>query len=87
MATNRKEGSEFIVRLDGLKLSTEAEARINREIQTAVLREIAGIDTGGDFSARIRFKEWLGIWLRKNAFDVIRPGQKEVILEVNEIQR
>ena len=50
MAT-KKEGSEFIVRLDGLKLSRDAEARINKEIQTAVLREIAGIDTGGNFAA------------------------------------
>lgn len=84
---NKKEGSEFIVKLDGLKLSKESEARINKEIRTAVLREIAGIDTGGDFSARIPFKEWLGIWLRKNAFEVDRPGQKEIILEVNEVQR
>ncbi len=86
MAT-KKEGSEFIVKLDRLKLSRDAEARINKEIRTAVLREIAGIDTGGDFSARIPFKEWLGIWLRNRAFDVPRPGQKEIILEVNEIQR
>jgi len=86
MADTKKAGSEFIVKLDGLKLTREVETRINKEIQSAVLREIAGIDTGGDFSARIRYKEWLGIWLRRNAFDVIRPGQKEVILEVNEIQ-
>ena len=81
MATTRKEGSEFIVKLDGLKLSSAAEARINKEIQAVVLREIAGIDTGGDLVARIPFKEWLGIWLRNRAFE----GRN--ILKINEIRR
>ncbi len=86
MATT-KQGSEFIVKLDGLKLSPAAETRINKEIQAAVLREIAQIDTGGDLTIRRSLKEWLGLWLRNRAFDNQRPGEKQLGLEVREIQR
>jgi hypothetical protein len=73
--------ADFIVRIDGLKLSKEAEASINREIQAAVLREVAKIDTGGDFSARIPNRlRWRGIYLRNKAFDT------NFNLEVNEVQ-
>ena len=62
--------SDFIVKLDGIKLTKEQEASINREIQGAVLRELAKVDTNAEFSARIPKKEWLGIWIRNKAFDV-----------------
>lgn len=61
--------ADFVVHIDGLKLSKETEASINREIQAAVLREIAKIDTGGDFSARIPRGELQGIYIRNKAFD------------------
>ncbi|HEX9962573.1 MAG TPA: hypothetical protein VGB00_16690 [Pyrinomonadaceae bacterium] len=79
--------ADFIVRIDGLKLSKEAEASISREIQAAVLRQVATIDTGGDFSARIPDKQripdklrWRGIYLRNKAFE------ENISLNINEQQ-
>jgi hypothetical protein len=72
---------DLIVRLDGLKISKEAEASINREVQSTVLREIAKLDLGGDFTSRIPRKEWLGIWIRNKAFE----GNFK--LQVNEIKQ
>lgn len=74
--------SEFIVKLDGIKLSKSVEAAISREIQSVVLRHVAEIDLAGDFTARIPRKEWLGIWLRNRAFDPV-----QVNLQVKEIGR
>ena len=59
----RKTGSEFIVKVDGIKLPADVEARVNGEIQALVLREIAKIDYKGDLQSKIPRKEWLGIWL------------------------
>jgi hypothetical protein len=56
---------DFVVRLDGLKLKKDVEAAISREIQATVLRELAKVDTGGDFSARIIKGELQGIYIRK----------------------
>ncbi len=61
--------ADLIIRLEGLKLSKEAEAAINEEVQATVLRAIARYDTGADFTVRIPRKEWLGIWIRNKAFD------------------
>ncbi len=72
---------DLIVRLDGLKLTKEAEAAINREVQATVLREIAKFDLGGDFTSRIPRKEWLGIWIKNKAFE----GNFK--LQVNEIKQ
>lgn len=70
MPEARKTGSEFIVKVDGIKLPAEAEARLNGEIQALVLREIAKIDYKGDLQSKIPRKEWLGIWLSNlKAFD------------------
>jgi hypothetical protein len=57
--------ADFVVRLEGLNLSTEAKAAISREIQSVALRELAKVDTGGDFSARIIRGELQGIYVRK----------------------
>lgn len=73
---------DFIVKFDGIRLSKEQEATINREIHTTVLRELAKIDLGADFTARIPRKEWLGIWIRVKAFD---PGN--IRLEVNQLNK
>lgn len=73
---------DLIVRLDGLKLTKEAEAAINREVQATVLRELAKYDTGADYTVRIPRKEWLGIWIRNKAFDAAN-----VNLQINEIRK
>lgn len=74
--------SEFIVRLDGLKLSADVEARINGEIQAVVMREVAKIDFRGDLVSRIPRGDWNGIWTRTKAFEV-----NNSILKVNEVKR
>ena len=40
-------GSEFIVKLAGIKLPADVEERIASEIQATVIRELARVDTGG----------------------------------------
>ena len=74
--------SDFVVRLDGVKLSKEQEAAINGEIQAAVMRQLAKIDARADLNLRIPYKEWLGIWIRTREFDAGR-----VKLQVNELKR
>lgn len=73
---------DFIVKLDGIKLSKEQEANINREVQAAVMRELARIDVGAEITARIPRKEWLGIWIRNKAFEA-----GSIKLEVNQINK
>ena len=73
--------ADLIVRLEGLKLTKEAEANINREVQAIVLRELAKVDLGIDYTVRIPRKEWLGIWIRNKAFEV--PNVK---LQINEVK-
>ncbi len=63
------EGSEFVVKLDGIKLPPAVESQIAKEIQATVMREIARIDLKGDLVARIPRKEWLGIWIRSQKID------------------
>lgn len=74
-------GSEFIVKLNGIKLPTEVEARIDKAIRSVVMQELARTDLKGDALALIPRKEWWGIWL-----DVFKPGQppKVPILRVTE---
>jgi len=57
------ESSEFIVKLNGIKLSPADETRIAAEVRMTVMRELAKVDPKGDLHARIPYKEWLGIWL------------------------
>lgn len=59
------EGSEFIVKLNGMKLSPADEARIAAEVRMTVMRELAKVDPKGDLHVRIPYKEWLGIWLER----------------------
>jgi muconolactone delta-isomerase len=74
----KREGSEFIVKLDGIKLPAAVEAQIAKEIQAVVLREVARVDMRGDLLTRIPFKEWLGIWIRPQEFD------RNAVFSVNE---
>ena len=61
--------ADFIVKLDGIKLDTAAEKRMNDAVQAAVLRVIAEIDVAPTYAVRIpRPPEWLGIWIRSNRF-------------------
>jgi hypothetical protein len=72
--------ADFVVRIDGVRLSKDAQASINREIQAAVLREIAKLDLRGDFSTRIPGGELQGIyWSGK-------PFAANFGLQVNEIK-
>ena len=73
---------DFIVKVDGIKLSKEQEANINREVQSAVLRELARFDFGSDLTVRIPRKEWLGIWIRNKIFEA-----GNIKLEINQINR
>lgn len=75
------EGSEFIVKLDGIKLPAAVEAQIAKEIQAVVLREVARLDTRGDLLTRIPYKEWLGIWIRPQKFD------RNAVFGVNEVRQ
>jgi hypothetical protein len=74
-------GSEFIVKLDGIKLPPAQEAEISHEINAAVMRALGKIDFKGDLSARIPWKEWRGIWIEK-----LRGGPLPN-LKVNELER
>ncbi len=78
MAT--KTGSEFIIKLDGLKLPAAVEAAIAKEIQSVVMREIARIDLKGDIHTHFPRKDWMGIWIRTQKIDKIP------MLAVNEMQ-
>lgn len=61
--------ADFIVKLDGIKLDTADEKRMNRELQAAVLRVLAEVDVAPTYSVRIpRPPEWLGIWIRGGKF-------------------
>jgi hypothetical protein len=74
--------ADLIVRLDGLKLTKEAEATINREVQSVVLRELAKLDIREDYTVRIPRKEWLGIWIRNKAFE-----SGNLKLQINEVRQ
>ncbi|NUO64669.1 MAG: hypothetical protein HOQ11_01570 [Gemmatimonadaceae bacterium] len=65
---NGSGGSDFIVHVEGVKLDDAVRARLAGRIQAAVLKELAGIDTGGDLHARIPHRDWWGLWLRKELF-------------------
>jgi hypothetical protein len=73
--------ADFIVRIDGIKLTKETEASLNRGIQALVLSELARTDTSGDFNSKLANKlRWRGIYVRPKD---IAPN---VMLEVNERQ-
>jgi hypothetical protein len=74
MAT-KQEGAQFIVHLQDIKLSAEAEAEIAKEVRAAAMRELARIDLRGDLVFRFPRKEWLGIWIeRMRPIDLPMPG-------------
>ncbi|MEK7286662.1 MAG: hypothetical protein AAB035_05120 [Nitrospirota bacterium] len=55
MLKNEKKiaGSRFVVDFGNIKLSKEVEKRIDLEIRSVVLREVAKIDLEGDLSLRL----------------------------------
>ena len=62
---NMADGTEFYVRLNGIKLPAAEEKRIAAEVRATVLRELARTNvapTDGGLAMRIP-KEWLGLWL------------------------
>jgi hypothetical protein len=75
----RKFMSDYVVRIEGLKLSKDVQASINREIQATVLRELAKVDLKGDFSARIPRGELQGIYIRDKAFETNFALQVNVV--------
>jgi hypothetical protein len=57
------EGSEFHVKLDGIKLPQDVERRIATEVQATVLRELAQVKiASGGIQIRVPKKDWLGLW-------------------------
>jgi hypothetical protein len=58
-------GSEFILKLNGIKLPAEVEQRIAGELQAALMREIARVDLKSPLTIRIPNREWYGIWLER----------------------
>jgi hypothetical protein len=65
------EKNEFVVNLDGIKLSAAQKSRINGAIQAAVLAELGGFDSGGDRFAHLPWKEWYGLIMREKMFDAM----------------
>lgn len=71
--------ADFVVRIEGIKMTKAAQASLNREIQAATLREMAKLDLRGDFSARIPGGELQGIYIRN------KPFEGDFGLQVNQI--
>ena len=66
-------GTEFQVKLAGVKLSSDVEKRIAMQIRSLVLTELAKLDLRGDLAIRpgIRLRPMLwGIWVDR----IPRPG-------------
>lgn len=61
----RHEGSEFILKLSGIKLPPEAEKRIAAELQSTLLRELAHTDLKAGLAVRIPNRDWFGIWIER----------------------
>ena len=61
--------ADFIVKLDGIKLDTAAEKKMNDAVRAAVLRVLAEVDVAPTYAVKIpRPPEWLGIWIRGQKF-------------------
>jgi hypothetical protein len=74
------DSTDFVVRLQGVKLTPAIKAKIAAEIQSTAMRELGRLDMKGDMVARIPHKEWLGIWIRNKlpGLDVHFPA-KDII--------
>jgi hypothetical protein len=66
-APKEKDGSEFILKLTGIKLPAEAEKRIAAELQSTLLRELGRVDLKPGLAVRIPNVKWLGIWIERVA--------------------
>jgi hypothetical protein len=63
------ETNDFVVRLDGFKLTAEAKAQIAADIQGSVMQRLGGIDTGGDRFAHCPIDpkwKWQGLVVWRN---------------------
>ncbi len=59
-----EKGSEFIVKLNGLKLPSDVESKIEREIRATVMRELGKLDLGPSAIATLgKIRQWRGLWL------------------------
>lgn len=76
-------GSEFILKLNGMKLPAEVEKQIATELQATLMRELAKTDLKGGVGIRIPKKDWLGIWLE----NLGRLGGGLPVLRAQELQK
>jgi hypothetical protein len=70
------ETNDFVVRLDGFKLTAEAKAQIAADIQGSVMKRLGGFDTGGDRYAHCPIDpkwKWCGIVVWKDPRGPIDP--------------
>jgi hypothetical protein len=57
-------GSEFILKLNGIKLPAEVEKQIAAELQSTLMSALGRVDLKAGVGIRFP-KEWFGIWLEK----------------------
>jgi hypothetical protein len=76
------EGSEFILKLSGIRLPREVETRIAAELQSTLMRELGRVDLKAGLALRIPNKEWLGIWIER-----LQKPRDLPVLRVNEVAR
>lgn len=55
-------GTELIVKFEGVQLSKDEASRLSKVIQKAVMHELPSLEAGHHVRAMLP-KEWLGIWL------------------------
>jgi hypothetical protein len=76
------QSTDFVVRLEGITVPERAAEQIAAGIRAVLMKELAGVDFGGDVATRIPFRgSWLGMWLRRGELT------HRVDLQLNEIQR
>ena len=72
--------SEFILKLNGIKLPPEAERRIASELQGTLIRELGKLDLKAPTQIKIPNKGWLGIWIEK-----LQRGVEVPVLRAEEV--
>ena len=64
-AGHSKDGTDLIVRFDGVTIPPDMRNALAHEIQALTLRELAKLDLGAGIGVRVPRKEWLGIWIER----------------------